>query len=97
MCQYLRYHATTYLGNKLSEKLKKTIYLVNTFHTETIKIVLWSMDELIFLHRWVGGKKDGKWTNKRMDKQINKWMDEWIDWPPLGWLYNLMESPEDVV
>lgn len=34
------------------------------------------MDELITLHRWVGGKKDGKWTNKRMDKRINKWMDE---------------------
>lgn len=36
------------------------------------------MDELIFLHRWVtvGGKKDRKWTNKRMDKRINKWMDE---------------------
>lgn len=79
--------------------MKKYIYLINKFHTDTSKIVLWSMDELIFLHRWVtvGGKKDRKWTDKRMDKRINKWMDEWIDWPPLGWLYNLMESPEDVV
>lgn len=41
---------------------------------------------------WIDEKMDG-W----MDGWMEKWMDKWTDWPPLGWLYNLVDSLEDAV